>query len=220
MSELDDAAALLETLFALGCAAIALGLVVVAVWGAVDARRVDWDFAILLAGAGLFGAGAWRCARVARDLETGARSAPSVFVPDGSTLLTLALTGGICLFLAAIAVPQFERVAEKGRAVEASLLIAELDKAQDAHRRKTGRYANSLAALKLAPELRYFELLRLSSERKPASWSVRLMRRDHYMKDYARKRYGLYRIVFDSTSRKFDCVGGAAPALCREELLP
>ena len=117
----------------------------------------------------------------------------------GFTLIELLVVVLIIGILAAIAVPQYFRVAEKGRASEAISWVQALRGAEERAMAKTGNYVTS-SALDVAPPTMVHYTASAITPATSMSWAVILTRA------VAAPTYGQYTVTYNSTAAvKFTC---------------
>ena len=139
----------------------------------------------------------------------------------GFTLIELLVVVLIIGILAAIAVPQYFKVVEKGKASEAMAALDTLHGAQDRYLASSGNYcvtaAFACAGFDIAvPTLKYFAIGNPAAGTTAPSWKVTLTRNS------APAGYGAYTIVYDlepAAPPTFTCASTPAGA-CQNDLMP
>ena len=126
--------------------------------------------------------------------------------------IVIALVG----LLAAISIPAFSKVVEKGRVTEAFRYIETFRQSQERFRLKNGRYSDSNARLDMAlPQMQYFQPW-ISLPKDGMSWRISLIRTTAHTDSH----YGRYTITAESGKKDFDCLTPKDAVACRNELLP
>lgn len=136
----------------------------------------------------------------------------------GFTLIELLVVVLIIGILAAIAVPQYFKVVEKGRSAEAVSYLGVVSTAQEAYYAKNSGYAQNTSMLDITFPLKYFNAPAISAAVGASTWSMSLRR------IATPAFYGQYSVSYGGTQQQpgvFGCGSGAGnAAACNADLMP
>jgi prepilin-type N-terminal cleavage/methylation domain-containing protein len=139
---------------------------------------------------------------------------------SGFTLIELLVVVLIIGILAAIAVPQYFKVVEKGKVAEALQWVGTVQGAQESYLAQYGQYAASETLLAVGVQSTFNNfgapvMAVAAAAVNPPTWSVTIPRNAP-----GPGAYGAYSIEWNGPPGTFQCAGGAAPASCQSDLLP
>jgi prepilin-type N-terminal cleavage/methylation domain-containing protein len=137
----------------------------------------------------------------------------------GFTLIELLVVVLIIGILAAIAVPQYFKVVEKGRFAEATAIASVLKGAEERYFLKNNAYTTNTALLDVVPPAgKHFTAPAITTVAgPPATFQATIVRGGAGLT--ACPSYGCYSLIYDGPAGVLSC-GGAAAAVCTTDLLP
>ncbi len=146
----------------------------------------------------------------------------------GFTLIELLVVVLIIGILAAIAVPQYFKVVEKGKAAEATQWITNVMQAQETYLAQWGVYASNITQLAVGVQssLNNFDPISTFAVGGGAgvspSWGVTLNRGNQGTNSSipVGGYYGAYQIIWTGPPGNWQCAGGNNSAACQADLLP
>jgi prepilin-type N-terminal cleavage/methylation domain-containing protein len=139
---------------------------------------------------------------------------------SGFTLIELLVVVLIIGILAAIAVPQYFKVVEKGKVAEALQWVGTVQGAQESYLAQYGQYAASATLLAVGVQSTFNNfgaptLDVAGAAINPPTWAVTIPRNSP-----GPGAYGAYSIEWSGPPGVFVCAGGANPSSCQTDLLP
>jgi prepilin-type N-terminal cleavage/methylation domain-containing protein len=139
---------------------------------------------------------------------------------QGFTLIELLVVVLIIGILASIAMPQYFKVVERGKASEGIQFVDNVKSAEETYLAQAGVYATALSMLPVGVATSFNNFGTLTSVASgtqaaplPPTWAVTLSR------NVTNGPYGAYSIVWSGPPGSFNCAGGQT-AECSTDLLP
>jgi len=136
---------------------------------------------------------------------------------EGFTLIELLVVVLIIGILAAIAVPQYFKVVEKGKAAEALQWVGTVQGAQESYLAQYGSYATNVSNLPVGIQStlnNFSEALGAGAVNNVPTWGVTLTR------NAAPAVYGAYSVIWSGPPGVFACSGGNDVSACNSDLMP